>query len=366
MESKWRVQQTELEETARELPLLGELSGARLLITGATGLLGTQLAKTALCYNRLFGGEIRVIACGRDREKLACVYDGLPVEQLVWDVRRPAETDVAVDYIIHCASATASRFFVEKPVDTIETAVIGTENMLNFAREKRVKGFLYTSSLEVYGIPPKRDVGEGDLGFIDPLAVRSSYSEGKRMAECLCASFHAQFGVPAVVARLTQTIGSGISYADNRVFAQFAKCVIEKKDIVLHTAGRTVRSYCDITDAVRALFTILLRGTPGQAYNVANPATAVSIADLAHLVCEENPEAGVRVVFQIPSDPSGLGYNPEMQISLRTDKLEELGWQSRVGLPEMFRKLIEGLREKREAGEGESGAAAPEQGKRKI
>lgn len=347
MESVYKIQQEDLEMTARKLPLLQELSNKHVLITGATGLLGTQLAKTLLCYNRLFDADIKIIVLGRNAEKIERLYGALSVEKIIADVRDPIHTDLPIEYIIHCANVTSSQYFVSNPVETIQTALAGTTNMLELAKEKKVSGFLFTSSLEVYGIPPKRDVKEDDYGYIDFLNVRSSYSESKRMAECLCKAYASQYGVPATIVRLTQTIGSGIDYSDNRVFAQFAKCVIEKKNIVLNTPGRTVRSYCDITDAVRGIFTVLLRGEAGEAYNIANKDTVISIADMAQLVGDQNPEAGIKVVFNTPDNVDKLGYNPEMQISLDTSKIEALGWKPEVGLEEMFSKLIEGLREKR-------------------
>ncbi|WP_153047011.1 NAD-dependent epimerase/dehydratase family protein, partial [Streptococcus suis] len=91
-----------------------------------------------------------------------------------------------IDFIIHGASVTASRDFVEKPVDTIFTALNGTKNILELAKVKKVKKVVYLSSLEVYGINElKESISEDDYGYIDFTQVRSSYSEGKRMAECL-------------------------------------------------------------------------------------------------------------------------------------------------------------------------------------
>lgn len=339
------IQRKEFDDVARTLPVLGELNGQSVLITGATGLLGGQLAQTMLAYNRLFGKKIQVIVNGRNREKLHEIYGTLPVDYLISDIREHQRTDFPIDYIIHCASITSSQAFVKTPVDTIHTAITGTANILELARQKKVKGFLYTSSLEVYGLPPKFKVGENDYGQIDFLNVRSSYSESKRMVECLCKAYETQYGVPIKIARLTQTIGSGIDYNDNRVFAQFAKSVIERKNIILNTPGQTVRSYCDICDAVKAIITILLHGNVGEAYNVANKETVISIADMAQLVCDQNPEANIKVVFNTPNDISKLGYNPEMKISLDTSKLEKLGWHADVTLGEMFQKLITGLRE---------------------
>ena len=106
------------------------------------------------------------------------------------------------------------------------------------------------------------------------------------MVECLCASYAHEYSVPVKIARLSQTFGPGVAYEDGRVFAEFARCALEQRDIVLHTQGHTVRSYCYTKDALSALLYILISGKAGEAYNVTNMDTAVSIKEMAELVCE--------------------------------------------------------------------------------
>lgn len=340
------VLQEDIERLAKKAELFSALRGSRVFVTGATGLIGSQVVKTLLSLNRLHGFEIKVAALVRSEEKAKRVFpyaSGRTDLELVFgDMGNPLEYEGEIDYIIHGASVTSSKFFVSNPVETIDIAVNGTKRVLELAKEKKVKGMVYLSSLEVYGIPPAEceTVSEKDYGYIDPLSVRSSYSEGKRMIECLCVSYAKEYGVPVKIARLSQTFGAGVEYQDGRVFAEFARAVIEKRDIVLHTEGKTVRSYCYTTDAVAAIFTILIKGGVSEAYNVTNMQTAVSIYEMAELVCGLRPETGIRVIKEIPEDVSGFGYNPEMVIRLNSKKLEELGWEATVGLKEMFERLI--------------------------
>ena len=291
-----------------EIPF-DELHGKTVLITGATGLIGSFAAKALACANRRLESGIQVYALVRSIKKAEKVFGNLcdrnDFHLLVGDVG-DAETfqklECEADYIIHGASPTSSKYFVSNPVETIHTAVQGTVNVLEFAKKIQAKGVLYLSSLEVYGTPSK-DAGliqESYSGYIDPLQVRSSYSEGKRISECICASYASEYQVPVKIARLSQTFGAGVTYDDGRVFAEFARCALEKKDIVLHTAGKTVRSYCYIKDAAAALFLILLKGKSGDAYNVTSMDTQISIADMAQLVCDTFPEAGIQVVFEQP------------------------------------------------------------------
>ncbi len=340
-----KVLQNDIEEIADNGFIAEQLDGKTVLVTGATGLIGSQVVKALACCNRKKDLNIRILAYVRSREKAERVFGKLlergDVVIAAGDVNQSIELEEDVDYIVHGASPTSSKYFVSNPVETIMTAICGTNHILEFAKKKQVKGMVYLSSLEVYGTPDGSltYITEKDYGYIDPLNIRSSYSEGKRMVECLCASYAKEYQVPVRIARLSQTFGAGVEYNDGRVFAEFARCAIEKRDIVLHTAGNTVRSYCYTKDAVSALLYILLKGADGEAYNVTNMQTAVSIREMAELVCEIFPESGIQVVVDIPEDIEKFGYNPEMIIRLDSSKLENLGWKATVGLKDMYIKM---------------------------
>lgn len=329
--------------------ILNDLAeNSAILITGATGLIGSQIVWALACHSLERQKKLHILALVRNAEKARSAFKALIEAGLitlcVGDVVEPLKIAQHVDYIIHGASATSSRYFVEKPVETIVTALKGTQNVLELAREKRVRKVVYLSSLEVYGTPDnsKAYISEADYGYIDPMQVRSSYSEGKRMADCMCVSYATEYGVPVVVARLSQTFGPGVSYEDGRVFAEFARCAIEKRDIVLHTQGNTLRTYCYLRDAISGLFCLMLRGKIGQAYNVTNMETAITIRDMAQLVCTLTE--GIRVTIDIPEDIASFGYNPEMVIRLDSRKLQALGWKPEVGLKDMFARLIESMK----------------------
>ncbi|MCM1283725.1 MAG: NAD(P)-dependent oxidoreductase [Muribaculaceae bacterium] len=343
------VLQEDIEEIVKSGCPLEELRDSSVLVTGATGLIGSQLVKTLACANRLKGLNTTVYGLVRSKGKAERVFGGLldrgDVKLVLGDIGARVEMGEPLHYIFHCASPTSSKYFVSNPVETIMTAVEGTKNVLELAREKEVRGMVYLSSLEVYGIPRTKDgtVTEEDYGYIDPLSPRSSYSEGKRMVECLCASYAKEYGVPVKIARLSQTFGAGVEYNDGRVFAEFARCAVEKRNIVLHTAGNTLRTYCYTKDAISALLVILVRGEAGSAYNVTNPDTAVTIREMAQCVCDAFPESGIGVEFDLPGDLEAFGYNPEMVIKLDTKKLTALGWKATVDLKQMFVRMIEGF-----------------------
>ena len=326
MEIKDKILRQDMEEIAGDGNLTDNLRNSTVFVTGATGLLGSQVVLALACMNRMQNSNIQIVAMARNEEKVKKVFGDLADERdltvYYGDINSPIDYPGNVDYIIH--------------------ALKGTEYILEFKKKKKISSMVYLSSLEVYGAPEgeKQRIGEKDYGYLDPMSIRSSYSEGKRMAECMCAAYAGEYDVPVKVARLSQTFGAGVEYQDSRVFAEFARCAVEKKDIILHTKGRTIRSYCYTKDAIRAILYILSKGQKGEAYNVTNMDTAVSIREMAELVCSLYPENGIQVKVEIPEDAASFGYNPEMVIRLDSSKLQELGWKPTVGLKEMFERMI--------------------------
>ena len=316
------------------------------IVTGSTGLIGAALVKA------LAARGDHVVAAARNIAKAKRLFGGLTgVDVVEWDVTRPFDKSLQSRLslpspsgacLIHAAAETASRGFVERPVETIATIVDGTRNVLELARTARIGKVVFLSTMEVYGAPTSDPVAEGDFGVLDSAAVRSSYPEAKRLAENLCAAYAKEFGVDVTIARLTQTFGPGVVRGDTRVFAQFAEAVLEKRDIVLHTEGRTARCYCYIDDAVSAILTLAAKGAPGEAYNVANPATFCTIREMADMLAAAHPPT--RVVVDL-AGAAGRGYAPEFRMRLSTAKLEALGWKPRTGLLDAYDNLIASWRE---------------------
>ncbi len=321
------------------------LRGSRILVTGATGLIGSTLARALVCASEERNLGLKVAALVRNPQKGktmlgACLEDGL--ELIIGDVCKTLSVEGPVDYIIHGASITTSKDFVDRPVETIRTALEGAENVLELAREKEIRSMVYLSSMEIYGVTDSahEEVYESDYGYIDPLQVRSSYSEGKRMVEGLCAAYADEYRVPVKMARLAQTFGAGIPKSENRVYAQFARSIMKDEDIVLHTDGSKAHCYCYTADTVLGILTILLRGESGEAYNVSNEATFGTIREMAEMLIARHPESGSKLVFDIPEDEKEYGYAPTSRMLIKSDKLRALGWQPQVDLPEMFERLM--------------------------
>ncbi|MBU5478968.1 NAD-dependent epimerase/dehydratase family protein [Eubacterium sp. MSJ-13] len=324
-----------------------QLIGKKVLVTGATGLIGVNLIKTLMRENELLSEPIHIIALVRNPDKAQKVFgdDYGNIRCITGNIIDPIFIPGEIDYIVHTASQTSSKGFVEQPLATISTAINGTLNMLELARKKEIKKFVYLSTMEVYGTPyTDEKIDESHGTNIDTMSVRSSYPESKRMCENLCVSYMKEYGVPVNVIRLTQTFGPGVAYNDGRVFAEFARCVIEKKNIILHTNGETKRNYLYTQDAVNAILTVMIKGKNGQVYNAANESTYCSIYEMAQMVAKRCAKGEIDVKIEI-ADTSNFGYAPTLRMNLDTSKLKSLGWKPKVGLEEMFNNLIDDMRE---------------------
>lgn len=315
------------------------LIGKSVLVTGATGLISHSLVP------ELLHKGAKVIAITRDMVRAGEIFAGLDnisfVENDLSTVQ-PIAIDCAIDYIVHGGCPTSSVMMAEQPVEVIDTIINGTRKVLELAKQKQVKAMVFLSSMEVYGVITNDSVAvtEDMCGNINLLNQRSSYPMGKRMAETLCCAYYKEYGVPVSIARLTQTIGPGVDIqTDNRVFAQFARSAMNQEDIVLHTAGNTKRMYLHAQDAAGAIICLLHHGEPGEAYNVANEDTYVSIKEMADLVCEQFSPASHVVV----KEQTQNSYLPEIHLRLSTAKLRQLGWKPRLGLLDMYKSILESL-----------------------
>ena len=249
-----------------------KLQGKTILVTGACGLIGSTLVNALLYANETKNLNLKVIALDISKAVFAERFEtNAALSFIEASVEHLPEIEDDVDYIVHAASPTASKYFVEHPVETINIAINGTRNMLELAKQKKVDAFVYLSSMEVYGHPPKgHKVTENEVAGFDTTNVRNCYPLGKQMCENICTSYFAEYGVPAKIIRLTQTFGAGVRYDDSRVFAEFMRCAVEKRDIVLKTKGETERCYLYTADAVTAILAVMLKGATGQAYTAAN------------------------------------------------------------------------------------------------
>lgn len=303
-----------------------KLSGTNILVTGATGLIGGCMVEALMMNPRR---DYQVYASGRNEERAKARFKGYaynPAFHFVeYDVMQPLQSDVHFDYIIHAASNASPNFFAQKPVEVIKSNIDGVAHLMEYGLSHGMKRFLYVSSGEVYGEGNGRVFTEDYSGYVNPTSPRSCYPSSKRAAETLCVSYAAEYGADVVIARPCHTYGPHFTEQDNRVYAQFIRNVLRGEDIVMKSTGEQFRSWCYVVDCVSALLYILLKGTNGEAYNIADANSNISIRELAETIAAIG---GRKVVIDLPNTDEKRGFNPVTKSVFSTEKLELLGWHA--------------------------------------
>lgn len=329
----------DLQEFAASFKFTQQIKGAVFLITGATGLIGSTLCR---CLLSLECG-IKIIAPVRNLQKAKnlFIHTAEFIEFIDYSVIGDLDQiNQKIDYIIHCASPTDGTYMVTHPVETFELSLDTMRNVLTYSKNKTIKSIVYISSIEYYGQNfTDESIKEDFLGYIDYNSSRSSYPLSKRATEFVCKSYAQEYDIPVKIARLTQTFGAGVSSDDNRVFAQFARSIIQNKDIELHTTGNSAKPYCYTIDCINAILHILLLGKKGEAYNVANSDTYISIKNLA-IFLKDNFNPHINISINIPETSH---YAPETKLNLDTTKLMQLGWEAKYNLKDMYERLIHSI-----------------------
>jgi UDP-glucuronate decarboxylase len=320
--------------------------GKTILVSGGNGFLPAYMVETLLLLNTARQMDCHVICLVRNLDKAQARFSSYlgnsNLSFIVGDISCPVEISRRCDFIIHAASQASPKYYGIDPVGTMTANLLGTAQLLEFARQWRSEGFLFFSSGEVYGQVPagKIPTRESDYGYIDILNPRSCYAESKRAAETLVVSYAAQHQVPCVIVRPFHTYGPGMSLEDGRVYADFVNDLVKRRDISLHSDGKAVRAFCYLSDATLGFFTILLKGETGQAYNVGNPSAAISIGELAEVVSGLFPAFGLKVNrFGCSAEnymPSPISIN-----SPNIDRISTLGWSPVYGVAEGFRRTVQ-------------------------
>lgn len=321
----------------KDLPWV-KLSRANILVTGATGLIGGCLVE-ALMMNP--NRDYHVYASGRNEERARLRFkefeDDGGFHFVRYDVMQPLECDVKFDYIIHAASNASPIFFAKNPVEIIKSNVDGVAHLMDYGLKHGMRRFLYISSGEVYGEGDGRVFTEDYSGYVNCATPRSCYPSSKRVAETLCVSYADEYGADVVIARPCHTYGPHFTEQDNRVYAQFIRNVLCGENIVMKSTGEQFRSWCYVVDCVSGLLHILLKGKCGEAYNIADRESNISIRDLAEIIAEIG---GRKVVVDIPNADEKIGFNLVTRSVFSTDKLEALGWRALTHIKDGIKNTI--------------------------
>ena len=339
-----RILEEDLDQIIAESIAWDKLKNSTVLITGASGMVGSYMLYVLTRLNDIYNYDIKIIGMVRNVQKLPeKIRNRKDVQVIVGDVTNPIDIEGDISYIIHAASPASPLIMQNKPVETIAANTLGTYYTLNLAKEKEAAGYLFISSREIYGQPAEGQefFRENTYGFVDQLNPRSCYSEGKKAAETMCVCFKEEYGLNTKIARLAHTYGPGMSIYDGRVQADFLKNVYHNEDIVLKSEGTAVRTYTYIGDAVSALYRILLN-SDDIVYNIGNENGKVSIKELAEIMVDIYPERGLKLIFDIPEGGT-KGTAPYTLGILSSEKIRNLGWKPKYSVKDGFKRTLEYL-----------------------
>lgn len=326
-----------------------KLQNKIVMISGATGLIGSFLVDVLMRKNDKEGLNCKIYALSRQAERFIKRFSiwkyNSNLYHIPYDINNPLIKDDlgTVDYILHLASNTHPIQYSTDPIGTITTNIIGVHNMLNFAVEHSASRFLLASSNEIYGENrgDKEAFSEDYCGYIDCNTMRAGYPESKRCSEALCQAFKVQKGLNVVISRLTRSYGPTMLFSDTKAISQFIKKALSGEDIVLKSSGTQYYSYTYVSDAASGLLYVLLKGENGEAYNVADESSDIMLKDLSSLIANIVKK---KVVFDIPDSLEQAGYSKATKARLDGTKLKMLGWNARYDIKNGIERTISILR----------------------
>jgi len=321
-----------------------KLKNKNILITGATGLIGTFLIDVLMYRNMKYGDCITVYAVGRNKGKAMTRFKSYFVSQyfvfIQIDIQNIFNLSTNIDYIIHGASNTHPIAYSTEPVNTILLSVMGTKSVLDAASAHNVKRTLFLSTVEVYG-ENRGDVEafkEDYCGYMDCNTLRAGYPEGKRTAEALCQAYIKEKNVDVVIARCCRVYGPTMGDDDSKAIAQFIRTAANGNNIILKSKGEQQYSYCYVADICSALLFLLLNGKNGEAYNVSDANCNLTLLQIANVLSEYTAK---EIIFDVPSSVESAGYSKATKALLDNTKLRELGWEAHYPIKDGIVRTVE-------------------------
>jgi UDP-glucuronate decarboxylase len=304
----------------------------RILVTGGAGFLGSHLCE------RLVTGGAQVICLDNfftgTRDNVSHLLSNPHFELVRHDVEHPLTMEV--DEIYHLACPASPIHYQRNPVRTIRTAVQGTLNLLDVARESNAR-ILIASTSEIYGDPVQHPQTEGYWGNVNPIGVRACYDEGKRCAEALATSYVRQFGTQVRIARIFNTYGPRLHQADGRVVSNFVVQALRGQPITVYGDGSQTRSFCYVSDLIDGFVRLMVSTQVADPVNLGNP-RETSMLDLAELVRRLTGSSSEIIRAPLPKDDP-VRRNPDI-----SKAREQLGWEPKVSLEQGLTETIEYFR----------------------
>ena len=325
-----------------------KLKNKTVLLAGARGLIGSFFIDLIMYLNKEEKLNCTILAIGRNKEKIEERFNdynnnsNFKIYEL--DINNNFNLDLDVDYIIHGASNTHPVAYSTDPVGTITTNVIGLYNLLNLAVAKKVKKFIFLSSVEVYGENSNNvdSFTEIDFGYINCNTLRAGYPESKRLGEALCQAYIQQYDLDISIARISRVYGPTVLKGDSKAIFQFINKAVNNENIVLKSEGNQYFSYSYVGDVVSAIALLLFKGQNGEVYNVADSNSNILLRDLAKLIANY---VGKEVVFELPNETERKGFSVATKAVIDGSKLESLGFVPLTPIDKGIKVTIDILKE---------------------
>ena len=262
-----------------------DFAGKTVLLTGGRGFLGRYFMEVFNVLNQKYLKKpVKLVAmdnmitAGKEGAQVP-EYDNVTFIQ--HDVIQPVKWKGPLHYVIHAAGIASPFYYRAYPLETLEVAITGTKRMLELADAHKAR-FSFFSSSEIYGDPDPKHVpmGESYRGNVSCQGPRACYDESKRVGETLCYIFHTKNGTHTNTIRPFNVFGPGMQETDYRVLPNFASRIKAGKPLQVYGTGNQTRTFCYITDAMVGFLLVVLKGVPGEAYNIGNPKPEISMVDL--------------------------------------------------------------------------------------
>lgn len=320
--------------------------GETYLITGANGFIGSSIVYTLLMLNKnTLNKPCKIIMVVRDydkaRKKYGKIINDENVTLVVCDNKERLLISQKVDWIICAAAVTQKEKIRKYPADTLNSNMLGVYYCLELAKEKKVKGILFISSVQAYGRVQKNVISEEDFGILDCMKEEAVYPESKRIGEMLAWAYFKQFGIKAKCVRLFHVYGEGEEYNNGTFLSDFVNDVIADRDIVVYGSGRELRNLCYISDVVNGIFFVLHKGKNGEAYNVGSEFNNYSIKEYAEMLQKSAKEAGHEIEVVIKNKNYENGKIINIQVPC-VEKLKLLGWKEQYNdITLNFKKMLQ-------------------------
>ncbi len=322
-------------------------AGKTILLTGATGFLGSQFVHYFLLLNSsgLLKQPCRLIAWDNfsrgvpDWLKQIPATPWLQIEKRNVVEREPFER---VDFVIHAASIASPTYYRAHPIETMDANVQGLRNLLDDAVSRPVESFLYFSTSEIYGDPdpsqiPTPETYRGNVSCTGP---RACYDESKRYGETLSVNFFREHKVPVKIARPFNNYGPGLKITDKRVLPDFFRDILAGRNITLLSKGNATRTFCYVSDAVTGYLLMLLSEHNGEAFNIGTEKPEISVEDLARAVIAVSGK-DLSIELKQSGDPEYLTDNPQRRCPTIAKARQLLGYAPRVSLEEGLHRTYE-------------------------